>query len=183
MTAILALRLQQVAATRDEEAARRQAAPSIRLSGASRFDSLPDGSEPTPGFEFGASLELPLFDQNLRQARSAAADTEMWVARTARRERQILASIEAAWRRGAIVRDLAEAVVDTDGLWTAARARYMGGEGSIDDLLQIARDLEEAQLANLEAEVLLRSADLGLQCAVGRFDDPTIQAALEEALQ
>jgi len=180
---LLALRLQQAAATRDEAAARREAAPSIRLSGAARFDSLSDGSERTPGFELGATLELPLFDQNLREARSSAADTQMWVARVARRERQILASIEAAWRRGAIVRDLAEAVVDTEALWTAALSRYMGGEGSVDDLLQTARDLEEAQLASLEAEVLLRSADISLQCAVGRFDDPGIQAALEEALQ
>ena len=180
---LVALRLQQAAATRDEAAARREAAPSIRLSGAARFDSLSDGSERSPGFEFGATLELPLFDQNLRQARSSAADTQVWVARVARRERQILASIEAAWWRGAIVRDLAEAVVDTEALWTAARSRYMGGEGSVNELLQTARDLEEAQLATLAAEVLLRSADLGLQCAVGRFDDPGIQAALEEALQ
>jgi outer membrane protein TolC len=180
---LVALRLQQAAATRDEAAARREAAPSIRLSGAARFDSLSDGSERTPGFELGATLELPIFDQNLREARSSAADTQMWVARVARRERQILASIEAAWRRGAIVRDLAAAVVDTEAFWPAALSRYMGGEGSVDDLLQTARDLEEAQLASLEAEVLMRSADLSLQCAVGRFDDPGIQAALEEALQ
>jgi len=180
---LVALRLQQAAATRDEAAARREAAPSIRLSGAARFDSLPDGSERSPGFEFGAALELPLFDQNRRQARHAAADTQMWVARVAHRERQILASIEAAWQRGAIVRELAEAVVDTEALWTAACSRYLAGEGSVDELLQIARDLEEAQVATLAAEVLLRSADLSLQCAVGHFDDPTIQTVLEEALQ
>jgi len=180
---LVALRLQQAAATRDEAAARREAAPNLRLSGAARFDALPGDSERTPGFEFGATLELPLFDQNLRQARSAAADTQMWVARVARRERQILASIEAAWRQGAIVRGLAETVVDTEALWTAARSRYMGGEGSVGELLQTAQDLEEAELATLAAEVLLRTADLDLQCAVGRFDDPTIQAVLEEALQ
>jgi len=180
---LAALRLQKEAATRDEVAARRQAAPSLRLSGAARFDSLPAGGERTPGFELGAVVELPLFDHNRPQARSAAVDAQKWVARLARRERQIAASIEAAWRRGAIARGLAEAVVDTEALWTAARFRYAGGEAAIDELLQIARDVEEAEFATLDAEVLLRSADLDLQCAVARFDDPGIQAALEEALR
>jgi len=180
---LAALRLQQEAAQRDEVAARRRAAPSLRLSGAARFDSLPDGSERTPGFEVGAVVELPLFDHNRPQARSAAADAQQWVARLARKERQTVASIEAAWRRGVIVRDLAEAVVDTEALWAAARSRYAGGEASIDELLQIARDVEEAELSTLEAELLLRAAEIDLQCAVGRFDDPDIQAALEEALR
>ena len=179
---LVALRLQQRAASRDEAAARRQAAPSLRLSGAARFDGLPDGGERTPGFEVGAVVELPVFDHKRREARSAISTAQGWAARVARTEQRVLAAIEAAWWRGTIARGLAEAVVDTEALWSAARSRYAGGEASIDELLQIARDVEEADVATLEADVLARSADLELQCAAGRFDDPRIESAIDEVI-
>lgn len=136
-----------------------------------------------PGFEVSASIELPVVDRAQRAVREAAAARQQHAARLARQELELRSAMESAWERGAVARGLAEQVLDPEAIWDAARARYAGGAASIDDLLQTASDVEDAQLATLAARMLIRRADLDLQCAAGRFTDPAIQSAIDEALR
>lgn len=181
---LLALRTELAASERAEVAARRQALPDLRVGGAARFDSRPGTGTPVaPGFEVSASIELPVVDRAQRAVREAAAARQQHAARLARQELELRSAMESAWERGAVARGLAEQVLDPEAIWDAARARYAGGAASIDDLLQTASDVEDAQLATLAARMLIRRADLDLQCAAGRFTDPAIQSAIDEALR
>lgn len=180
---LVALRRLRDAAERTRIAARRSGAPDLRLSGAARFDAPPEGGAPTPGFEVGVALELPVIDRaraDVAEAHAALAETE---AALLRHEQDVLGRIETAWRRAVAASEIPALDADPAAVWSAARARYAGGEASIDELLQTARDVEDAQLAGLGVARLGRSARLDLSCAVGRFGDPAIQSAFEEALR
>lgn len=179
---LVALRLEEAAAERAVVAARGRAAPDLRLEGGARVQSAA-GAPASPGFEVGAAIELPVVNQGRAAARGAAAEVERLQALRIRREAEIVASVEAAWERRDVAIRLSESIVDAQAIWAAAQARYAGGEASIDDLLQAANDVEEAELAVLATLVLQRRADLDLQCALGRFTDPAIQSALDEALR
>lgn len=180
---LVALRRRRAAAERARAAARRSGAPDLRLSGAARFDAPPEGGAPTPGFEVGVAIELPLFDRARAEVASADAELSESEAALLHVEQEVLGRIEGGWRRAVAASEIPALGPDPTAVWTAARARYSGGEASIDELLQTARDVEEAQLATLVVTRLTRSARLDLSCAVGRFDDPIIQSALEEALR
>jgi len=180
---LVALRKARDAAERGQVAARRTAAPDLTLSGAARFDTPPEGGAPRPGFEVGVALELPVVDRARHDVAAAGAEVSVADAELLRREREVAAEIEAAWRRAAVAAEVGPLGVDPGVVWTAARDRYAGGEASIDELLQTARDVEEARLSELGVRRLARAARLDLACAVGRFHDPAVQSAFEEALR
>ena len=65
-------------------------------------------------------------------------------------------------------------------VWMGARARYEGGEASVEELLAVAGDIEAAELAALDGAALRRRVHLELDCVLGTFSEPTLQALLEE---
>ncbi len=174
-----ALRWERDAATRETAAARRAGVPDLMVAGGARWDAFPDGSERAPGFEVGAALALPLFDWGQVETRGALAEVASLDARLARRAADLHAAVTAAWRSVDSLGPVADPP-PSEALWTGARARYDAGEASIDELLTVARDVEAAELARIEAEALRRRARLDLACAAGRFPEPEIQALLEE---
>ena len=177
--ALAALRLERDAAARSEAASRRAAAPDLRVSAGARWDAPVDG-EASPGYEIGGALELPLFDWSRADVRASVADSAAIEARIARAEAAALSAVEGAWRRADALGAAGEGPLDPEAIWRAARTRYVGGEASLDELLQVAQDVESALLAHIEAERLLRAAHLDLDCAVGRFHAPGLQSVLED---
>ena len=180
---LAAVELERQAAELERAAARRRAVPDLTLSAAARFDAEPDGRNTTPGFEVGAALELPLLDSGRRERSVASADLERAAAERLRIEVELTARVEGAWRRASSAGELAGPPVDPEALWLAARARYVGGEASVDELLQAAADVEAAQLAALRVEALVHAARLDLSCASGTFSEPAIRTAIEETLR
>ena len=177
--ALAALRLERDAAARSEAASRRAAAPDLRVSAGARWDAPVDG-EASPGYEIGGALELPLFDWSRADVRASVADSAAMEARIARAEAAARSAVEGTWRRADGLGAAGEGLLDPEAIWRAAHTRYVGGEASLAELLQVAQDVEAALLANIEAERLLRAAHLDLDCAVGRFHAPGLQSTLED---
>lgn len=180
---LVALRRMRDARDRQRSAVQASGAPDLTLSGGARFDAPPEGGPASPGFEVGVAVELPVTGRARVQVASASAELSEAEAELLRAEQRIGAAVEAAWSRAASVVEVPAPAVDPAAVWAAARDRYLGGEASIDELLQTANDVEEAELADLTLQVLERTARRDLDCAVGRFDDAALQSVLEEALR
>ncbi|MCO4769693.1 MAG: TolC family protein [Deltaproteobacteria bacterium] len=178
-----ALLLEQKAARTAEAAARRKVAPDLTLSGGARFDAPPDRGPATPGFEVGAAVELPIFDTHKAEAFRAEASLQEIGATLARRQAEVGAEVRSAWTRLASARRLGGLEADPAAVWDAAQDRFVGGEASIEELLQTARDVEAAQLSELRAQTLRRTAYIDLWCAAGTHPEAPISAAIEEALR
>ncbi|MFT4975685.1 MAG: outer membrane protein TolC [Myxococcota bacterium] len=180
--ALLALQLEQSAAGQSTAAARRAVVPDLRLSGGARWDAPPSGGAATQGYEVGAAVSLPVFDVARTERRSAEADEARAAATVTESSAMLRAAVEGAWSRAdALSGSLAP--LDAERIWTSARARYLGGESTNDELLQVTGELSDAQLAGTESFYRYRRARLDLSCAVGHFEEPDIQAALEESLR
>ena len=180
---LLALRLEQKAARTAESAARRTAAPDLTLSGGARFDAPPERGPATPGFEVGVAIELPLFSTGKAEAYRAESARAQVTAELAQREAEIAADVSSAWSRLATARSLGGLGADPEVVWAAAQERFSGGEASIDELLQTARDVEEAQLGALAAGRMLRAAYVDVWCATATHPEPGIAQAIEESLR
>lgn len=178
---VLGLRVALDASRKGEAAARRGGLPDVRLAGARRWDAPPGGTA-TPGFEVGGAVELPLFEHAQSEVRKAAATRADADAVLLRREGERVAAVQGAWQRAASLED-APTAVDPEGIWTAATARYVAGEASVEGLLQVAEAVESAQTAGIERDRLLRRAHLDVACGTGHFAELEIQSAIEEALR
>ncbi|MFT5679694.1 MAG: outer membrane protein TolC [Myxococcota bacterium] len=179
---LLAIQLEEDAAGQATTAARRSVVPDLRISGGARWDAPPGGGQATQGYEIGAAVSLPVFDVARTERRVAAADEATAISARAEADAMLQATVEGAWGRASAL-ESSPAPLDADRIWESARARYLGGESPIDELLQVAGELSDAQLSGVESTHLHRRARLDLSCAVGRFDEPAIQAALEESLR
>ena len=175
--------LEQRAARRDADAASREVAPDLSIQGGGRWDAPPEGGRATPGFEVGATVELPLFDHNRRAIREAEAEEEAWRAEVARAAGELEAEVRAAWGAAAALGEPTPLPADPDRVWAAALQRYAGAEASVDDLLQVARDLEQAERAQARSVDARRSAHLALACALANFDEPNLHSAIDEAIR
>jgi len=176
---IEALRYESLGGAKAESAAKRAAIPDLRVSGGARWDAPPGGTA-TPGFEVGGALQLPLLDGSRDQVRKAAAERAQTDFRLSRRRAELSATAESAWLRADALSSMGE-VADPAGIWDSAVARYSAGEGSLEDLLQVAEGVEAASVASIEHQRQLRHARIDLACAIGRFDEPALQDAFEEA--
>jgi outer membrane protein TolC len=178
----MALRTERDALKLATAAARRAGAPDLTVSGGARWDALPDGRDQAPGYEIGISLELPIADRNQVAVAERRAERAEIEARLARREADLRAAVEVAFRQ---VESLGPAPEPprSDAVWAGALARYAAGEASIDELLNVANDVEDAELSSVDAAAMRRRARLQLACAVGAFPEPEIQALLEESLR
>ncbi len=177
-----ALRQEQEAARVSLSAARRGAVPDLTISGGARWDAMPDGSERTPGYEVGVAVSLPVFDRNQVAVRGAMADLAELDARVARREAEVRAAVELSWAQAESLGPAIEGT-STDTVWDGARRRYGRGESSVDELLTVAADVEETELARLAGVEMRRRARLGLACTVGTFPEDSIQTLIEETLR
>lgn len=180
--ALRALRLEEQAAQATEAAARRAALPDLEIAGGVRWDAPPTGGASAQGFEVGGALEVPLFDRGQVAIRSAGADQAALAAQRLRAEAEVRAQIEGAWSQASSTATPPPRT-DAAALWQGAERRYTAGEGSIDELLQVASAIAAAQRAEVQWAHLHRRARLDLSCAAGRFDEPEIQSVLEDALQ
>ena len=97
-------------------------------------------------------------------------------------EAELRATVEAAWRQVNVLGPMPPAP-GGETTWEGARARYAGGEASVDELLTVATDVEQAELAQIEGAGLRRRARLELSCASGAFPEPEFQSLLEETLR
>ncbi len=179
---LAALRLDHKADVRALTAARQSAIPDLTLSAAARWDAPPEGGSATQGFEVGGALEVPLFDWSRVSVRAATAERATGEALLAEREAEIAAAVDSAWQRASSLTD-GTPPIDPEAIWEASHARYAAGEATVEDLLQIADDVEAASLAVVDHERLLRQAHLDLASAVGQFFDSEIQSLLEEHLR
>lgn len=180
---LAALRLEVQAATAAERAARRLAAPDLTLSGGARWDAPPERGPASPGFEVGAAVELPFFNTGKAEGLRASAAAREASATLAQRQAEIVADLRSAWGRLAAADALGPLGADPAIVWSAARERFAGGEASIDELLQTARDVEDAELSMLMAGALRRAAYLDLWCSAGRHPESAVAAAIEESLR
>ncbi len=180
---VSAVRLDLYAAQSEESAARRRALPDIELAAGARWDAPPDGGPSTQGFEIGGGIEVPLFDWSKRDVRVATAERAQADAELGEPQSRVQTAIEGAWHRASALSDTHDEAVDPEAIWHSATERYAADETSLDDLLQTAEAVEGALLADVELTRRLRHARLDLSCAIGRFDEPAIQTALEESLR
>lgn len=174
---LVALRAARAAVEAEQAAARRAALPDLTVAGGARWDAMPDGSARTPGFELGAALELPVFDRNQTVRDSLAARLAALDAALARERASIEARVRADWTTAATAPQLPPATPD-NALWQSAVDRTLAGEESLEALLGLARDLESAATAQLDADARRRAAHLSLSCALGAFPQPELQALL-----
>ncbi len=177
---IAGLRAERAAVEAEQAAARRAALPELTVAGGGRWDALPDGSARTPGFEVGAALELPVFDRNQSERSALAARLAALDAALARERATVEAGVRAHWRTAATA-PAAPPALDENALWQSAVDRTLAGEESLEALLGLARDLEAAAAAQLDAELRQRAAHLALSCALGAFPQPALQALLTAA--
>lgn len=180
---LAALALQRDAARVDRDAARRDQVPDLTLAGGPRWDAAPTGGPASPGFELGGAVQFPFTDGTRAASRQHGADLAAAEATYLRARAEQEAAVRGAHHRLAAL-DADDAVqADPDTVWQAAFARYTAGETSLDELLQVAAAVEDAGLATIEHERLTRRAHLDRACATGRFSEPPLHAALEEALR
>ena len=174
---LVALQKARQAIEAERAVARRSAAPGLTLSGGGRRDAMPDGRGSAAGFEVGASLELPVFERN--QAERAGLDAQLAAvdADIARLQASIGAEVTAAARRASELSRPAPPL-DTAAIWQGALDRTLSGEASLESLLAVARDLEDAERSRIDAETRHRMARLSVSCAVGAFPDPHLQSLL-----
>lgn len=161
-----------------EAAARRAFLPDLRVSAAQRFDSIGQ-ADAVAGFEVGAAVEVPLFDQGRATTRTAAASHRASEASTADLRAALTAAATGAWGRATALQQDVPDRVEPTAIWVAATTRYTAGESTLEDLLQTADAVEHARLAAIERQRLLRRAHLDVACATGTFTDPAMQALLE----
>jgi len=176
---LVVLRRERDAAVQAIVAARRAGLPELGVSAGTRWESEASGAAPTPGFEVGAGVELPLFDRNqvaVAEARAALARLD---AEVAAREAELRGVVAASGERLARLGPV-PVTPDVGLVWDGARARYEGGEASVEELLAVAADIEAAELAALDGVVLRRRVRLELACLVGAFSEPVLQGLLEE---
>lgn len=174
------LQLERDAAETSLRARRRAAVPDLVVQGGARWDRLPGASDRARGFEIGGALEIPLFDRHQQEIADARGSLAWITAEQVQREAEVRARVDAAWHQVHALSQPAE-TVDGTRIWEGARSRYASGEGSIEELLAVADDVEAAALAHVTLQRLNRRAHLDLACAVGRFVEPTIQRLLEVA--
>jgi outer membrane protein TolC len=167
----------QLASAKGLRAERRAAAPDLLITGGARWDAMPDGTGRTPGFEVGAVLELPLFDRNQQAIAGARAESAASEAALAAHTADLTARVESSWHRAHQSVAPAQAV-DSDSLWAGARAQFLAGEATLDELLMAMDAIEGAHLAYAEGEVLRRSAYLDLACATGTASRSAIDLTL-----
>lgn len=176
---LVVLRSERAAAMQAVVAARRAGLPELAVMAGARWETEAPGDAATPGFEVGAGVELPLFERNqvaVAEARAALARLD---AEIAGREAELGHLVAAASDR--LVRlGPAPAPPEVGRVWMGARARYEGGEASVEELLAVAGDIEAAELAALDGAALRRRVHLELDCVLGTFSEPTLQALLEE---
>jgi outer membrane protein TolC len=178
---LAALRFERDAAVRSISAARRSALPDLTVSGGARWDAAPNGPA-TPGMEIGGSIEAPLFDWSRGRVRRVVADQALADAAYLHREAELSAAIHSAWARASFMEEFHEGP-DPQRVWSVSVDRYHAGETSLEELLQIAEDVESAVVSATETQRLNRLARIDLSCATGRFHEPAIQAVFEEALR
>ncbi len=179
---LVALRLESEAAEQELAATRRETIPDLEVYGGARWDDQVQGTGATRGYEVGAALELPIFDVGGAQRAEASALLASAQALLTRRERELLAQVEAAWGVARSL-DVDLPVLAPDTLWSAATERYFANEGGIGALVDLADDLESAELSAVRHATSLRRAHLDLSCSVGAFTEPTLQSALEDSLR
>lgn len=177
---LAALRMERDARRHELSAARREGLPDLTVAGGVRWDALPDGTSREPGYEIAGAIELPVFGQSRDAAAAARATHDEGAALLQRREAEIAAQVSGAFARSEALGPALE-LPDTAVTWKGAVGRYEAGEGSIDELLQVAESIESAELAAVEHRRLRHRAALALSCAAGTFPEPAIQAVLEES--
>lgn len=176
---LVSLRLERDAAARGVAAARRAAVPDLSLSGGVRWDTPPMGGASSQGYELGAALELPVFANGRADIRDAEAVLAAAASRLVQQTAEVVAAAEGAWHRASA---LQEPAAPSRSLWEATQARYRGGEADLEEVLQIAQALDEAQRAFADQQRQVRQAQLDLSCAAGGFRVPEIQSIYEEHL-
>lgn len=176
-----ALALERDAARTSRNAARRGQLPDLTVSGGPRWDAAPTGGPAAQGFEVAGAVQLPFADGSRAESRQQDAAYTETDARLIQARARLESAVRSAHHRLVALGAGSTVQADPEAVWTAALDRYTAGESSLDDLLQVAGAVEAAELATVEGERLTRRAHLDLSCAVGRFSDPAVQSALEEA--
>ncbi|MCA9490619.1 MAG: TolC family protein, partial [Myxococcales bacterium] len=168
---LAALELDVRASERDQAAAALGALPDLTVEGGARWDAMPDGSQRTPGYEIGASVQLPIFERNRRETLARRSDAAEARATLERRRAELTSQTVAAEARIALLTRSPESP-DPEPIWTAAELRYQAGESSLEELLQAAERVEAAALARIEHARRLRHAELDRSCAAGALPEP-----------
>ena len=114
----------------------------------------------------------------MRQAQAHVAELD---AQVAQREAAVRAAVEQSWSQAHGLGPLRDGV-STDTVWQGARRRYARGEASVDELLTVADDVEQTELARLSGVAMRRRTRLALACTVGTFPEAPIQTLIEETL-
>lgn len=178
-----ALALERDAQQADRDGSRRDQLPDLMLSGGSRWDAGPTGGPATQGFEVGGAVQIPWMNGDRAAARQHTAAHAAAEARLARARAELEAEVRGAHRRVETLTFPSTLITAPEAVWTATIERYRAGEGSLDDLLQVADAVEAAGLAGVERERMWRRARLDLSCSSGQFADPNLQSVLEEAVR
>lgn len=175
---LVALERQEAAASISVQAARRLVAPGLGLQGAIRRDAT-GAVAPEPGFEAGLVFRLPVMDGQIREIREERAmqersRAELEAARAAIEER-----LAATWASAEALRADDRYAHHGADLWSEAWTRYLHGEGSLTELLDIAEVEEARDLSAAAWGRQVRTLDLELACRAGTHARALLESALE----
>jgi outer membrane protein TolC len=178
---IRALRMQAQAESKRIAEARRRWIPNLDLYGAYRLDvgGIGDAGH---GYEVGLTLNLPVTASE-RVLQAAAEARRRTLLATATRQQALKAARLASLRGKAqqLKRSLSGEAGDPDKLTRDATRRYLSGVGSLPELVDTIRAVNEAAIQRAHTESALRSISLEAACLQESFDEKSIsQLATEE---
>lgn len=170
---LLAAQARIEAAEQDLKATQRARLPSLRFTG--RYDSLEQGGARLEPYSATLNLSFPLFTGFSRTEQVARSQAELEIAK-ASYEEQRQARMEALWRQHALFQSARSQVAVSKALVASAtesvevaQGRYREGVGSILDLLQAQRVLEQARASQISAQASWLLALAQLRFHVGTF--------------
>lgn len=176
---LAALRSAVDAARAELTAARRGRVPDLTLQGGARWDAMPDGTSREGGWEVGGALQLPVFGAGREDRRRAEAALREAEAALAEREVVLSTHLRASWSRSKTLASGVE-LPDTEPLWSGAVERYLAGEASLSELLDVGADVEAADLVRVGRRVSERRARLDLECTAGTFEMDVYNDIIDE---
>lgn len=170
---LLAAQSRILAAEQDLKATQRSRLPSLRFNG--RYDSLEQAGARLEPYSAILNLSFPLFTGFSRSEQVARSRAELEMAK-ASYEEQRQARMEALWRQHALFQSARSQVNVSKALVASAtesvevaQGRYREGVGSILDLLQAQRVLEQARASQISAQASWLLALAQLRFHVGTF--------------
>jgi len=173
-----ALERQEASAALSLRAAQRLLLPGLGVQGGIRRDAVGDVA-PGPGFEAGLLVQLPVLDGRIREIREERALQERSHADLVSARATFEAGLAATWTSAEALRSDDRYAHHGADLWSEAWTRYLHGEGSLTELLDIAEVEEARDLTASAWGRQVRTLDLELACKAGTHARALLESALE----